>query len=51
MISQQPCLLVFFDSNLENKSSPGSEMDWEAFFFFFAGGRSNCDGPCLAGSL
>lgn len=32
MISQHPCLLFFCDANLENESSPGSVMDWEAFF-------------------
>lgn len=32
MISQQPCLLVFCNSDLENKSSPGSMMDREAIF-------------------
>lgn len=46
MISQHPCLLVFCDSNLENKSSPASVMDWE---HYFAGGRPACDGPYLAG--
>lgn len=31
MIFQHPYLLFFCDTNLENKSSPGSVRDWEVF--------------------